>query len=148
MVNLLSPLWDSYSRNIQPQIYSKKFKTNQNSISTLFNPKGVGSERAEQNVTVLLSTQSNVRLFQRTLNSVLLHKYLTLLFSLPGANSELSTGVLGGSLLTLFRTYFFESRSRLIGKTNLFSRDTLSYRIRMKFANLFLKKPFHVNVTM
>ena len=92
--------------------------------------------------------QLNSRLFQRTLDSTLLYKYVMLLFSWSDHSKRVVNGRLENSLLNFVKEYFFESRTQLITRTNLLPSDVLSYRIRTKFTSLFLKNPFHVNVTM
>lgn len=92
--------------------------------------------------------QLNSRLFQRTLDSTLLYKYVMLLFTWSDHPKRVVNGRLENALLNSLKEYYFESRTQLITRTNLLPSDALSYRIRTKFTNLFLKNPFHVNVTM
>ena len=95
-----------------------------------------------------IGLQLNSRLFRRMLGSTLLYKYAMLLFSWSDQSKKVVNGKLENSLLNFLKEYFFESRTQLITRTNLLPSDVLSYRIRTKFTSLFLKNPFHVNVTM
>ena len=90
----------------------------------------------------------NSRLFQRALDSTVLYKYVMLLFTWSDRSKRVVNGKLENSLLNFLKDYYFESRTQLITRTNLLPSDVLSYRIRTKFTSLFLKNPFHVNVTM
>ena len=142
-------VWNSYLISSQHNTYTKRFEVNANSLATPFHPVLISRHQDAQGTIALLpSIQLNVRLFQRTLGSTLLYKYVTLLFRLTGNGYKLAVGDVEGPLLTFLKTHFFESRALLIGKTNLFPSDRLSYRIQARFTSLFLKNPFHVNVTM
>jgi len=92
---------------------------------------------------------SNSNFFKRSLNFVFLYKYFVTLFSWGGRSlvkptcNKIHTG-----FVLFFQTYFFESRGFSLNKTNLISPHVLSYRVRKKFLNFFLKHPFNLNVTM
>ena len=158
----INPLW--------PQRHMARELFHLTNVGTEFNANRFGNITASRtsNVVIYPSTQPsfntprqhyknfkqqtglqlNSRLFQRTLDSTLLYKYVMLLFSWSDHSKRVVNGKLENSLLNFVKEYFFESRTQLITRTNLLPSDVLSYRIRTKFTSLFLKNPFHVNVTM
>jgi len=88
-------------------------------------------------------------ILKASFNEVLLYKYLTILFQRTSESPEtLAKSQLAQMSMSFFKTYFFESRQFFLDKTNLLVADTLSYKMRTKFANFFLKSPFNINVTM
>ena len=96
----------------------------------------------------LNSLLSSIHFSQSSLGASTFYKYANFLFKFQGDLMNTTTFRSTKSLNMFSRTYFFESRAGELSRTNLLPNETFSYQIKVKLINLFLKKPFNINVTM
>lgn len=97
---------------------------------------------------LLNSLVSNIYFSQTSLGVNVFYKYANFLFTFKGELMGTTNLRSSKALNTFYRTYFFESRAGELSRTNLLPSETFSYKIKVKLVNLFLKKPFNINVTM